>query len=472
MSLTVQVLDPPQKEIYYMAGKVNKPMSRFKKILFWGLGCAILLVVIAAFVAGSYLTPNYITKKVEEDLNCRFELGGIDVSLFSPSASLSITGVKMAKRDSFVEDLVAHDERPKLESSEVEIGKVEVKISLLDILFRDLSVQQILIDGAHANVTLNRDGSHSLEKLFASPKEEKKRSKKDKKKTFNIKTNSSLVAKLKKFDISNLSLDLVVEASELNVKVENFNLSLKDELLLDVKDLENMKASNWGLGLDIHLSSGDKQIEYGKLGLSGDFSGILFDPETGDLEPDVEVKLQLGKDSYLKKIPALQKLSDVYLGLKKLPFFKNVGLEEWPETYPFKNHKTIHCTFNENKYEFLSPLAIDVGKWSLQLDPGSWFNTTDVQHHFNYSMYAGPSTSKVIDASCNFLLKALPGSIKKKAQGEIEKLVYDEGRFVLRMQTTGELTSPEVKMNSKLPSVSGMKETLLKDLKSKLKDLF
>ena len=450
-----------------MARRKKKGKSKKKIVLVSLLGGALALVVTVYLLATTYLTRNYLTEQIENALNCRFEMGELNVSVFSPTATLLMSDVRVAPRDSFANDGTMHDERPKLDYSKVDVGNLKVEISLFDLLFRNLDVKSITIEGARVDLILKKDGTNDLEPLIASPKD---RDDKDKGNTFNALTNADIVAHLRHFKLIDAEFNVVVESSKLEIQAKHVNVKLLDELRVDVSDLANMTPARFGFAAEINMFSERQELHYGMVGLDGDIEGLLFDSLTGDFDPKVELELEIDEKSHLKKLPVLQKLSDALLGIENLPFVDKDKLKAWPETYVFTEGKSLHCSFHQNTYSFMAPLTLNVGQWSLQLQTGSNFTTKDSSHVFLYKLLASPAISRMVDTSLNAMTKVLPAKAKALALAEVKHLVYDGDRFALQFRTTGSLSNPDVQLVSTLPNIGRIKKTLLDSLKGDLKD--
>jgi len=76
------------------------------------------------------------------------------------------------------------------------------------------------------------------------------------------------------------------------------NLSISD-IEVNIKKLETLNDGKIQVQANMGLYSIDKAAEYGKLGINGDAALTLFNSESGDLEPDMEIDLVMSPDSYL-----------------------------------------------------------------------------------------------------------------------------------------------------------------------------
>lgn len=436
----------------------RKPQRSKKKIIIGSLAAIMVGFAIVIYgLTASYLTKNYLTEKVEKSFNCRFEIGDIDLSLWSPTATIALSEVKFAPRDSYANDRTPHDDRTPLESSKVSVEKLEIKVSMIDILFRNLNVESLRLEEFKAELTLYDNGRNDIEPLFAKPKDSEK-DERDEGITFNVLSSSDLVAHLREFSLVDAELEVNIQASDLKVMVSQLNVDMLEEFELNVKDLASMAPAKFGFRSRVDLHSGDQSTHYGMVEFDGAIEGSVFSPENGDLDPNLELKLKIGDRSHLKKIPVIQKVADAFLGIRSIPFLQDGDRKAWPETYLFEGDKVFHSKFHKNTYTIESALAVDAGSWTLALQPGSYFSTNDSQHQFDYKLYASTELSKKVDSLVATRIKSLPGKLGTIAGKEIQRLVDADGRFALDFRTTGSLSSPNVELVSKLPNLGNIKE--------------
>jgi len=452
------------------SGKKN---GKLKKFLLIASGLVVIFIAIVYLASSTYLTKNYITAKVEESINCRMEIGEVNLSLFSPTAKLRLKNIKLAQRDSFANDKTPHDDRPLLTNSDVSVSSVDVDISLFSILFRTLDVKEFKIDGFKAKATLKKDGSNTLESLFASAdKEKREKDKKDKKKkreTFNVFDQSSLATNLRLFEFTNAEFDITIEATQLQILSTGVEIKLVDELYIDEKNLDETAVANIEFKADIDFQSSDGTEQYGEVSLAGGVEGMLFDAVSGDLDPNLNLVLEIGKGSHLKNVPAISRINEEVGNIKGpeviTKFITKQINKRIPKTYPFKEGMVFKGNFYRNVFKVEEPLSIGVGEWSLSLEKDSYINTGDSTHVFDYKFIAGSTFSGLAGKGADAVTGLLSKHLKIDDLGSSSSSFMKDGRVVLDLQTTGEFSSPSVELKTKFPAAGkigdGLKKSLL-----------
>lgn len=461
----------------------KRRLFRKRWILLGGVVAIIATAVVIVTMVSSFFTKNYLASEIENSINARVEIGEIDLSIFSPTVMLKLKQVKLAKRDSFARDAVLHDERPVLKNEQLSLELASIEISWFQLLSKKIVVKSILIDQLNAHITLKKNGKNSLETLLAKPKDRKKSKDKSANKknkgedsdTFNVFSHGDFMASLKDFQMRDSELSLIVEASDLKVKASGVSLDLLEEFTFKLEDLATMDPTKFHMDAELNLYSRGEEVHYGKMELGGDVLGKVFNPGSGDFQPELDVQVSLVEGSYLRKIPVIEKVSDAFIGITEIPMLEKLIQSKWDKSYVFGKGQQLHLKFKDNTYTFTKPLKADVGGWDLRLEKGGWFRSTDNLHSFNYSVIASDKISGKVKGSMEKVVKILPSKLRGKSQSEMQKLFDSQGRFVLKFKTMGSLSSPKVSVLSKLPEVGRLTDQLLdgveKELKKGLMDL-
>ena len=79
--------------------------NRFIKYLVVGILGVVTLIVVAGFVARSYLTKDYLVQEIEKSINSEVEMEDVEISLFSVPAEIRLHHVSLwekEERDRFI----------------------------------------------------------------------------------------------------------------------------------------------------------------------------------------------------------------------------------------------------------------------------------------------------------------------------------------------------------------------------------
>ena len=145
-------------------------MKRWIKILALGGTCLVAIALIGLKVAASLmLTPARAVAKLEEEFNLRAEVDSVEAHLFRMPARVAIKGIRLAPRDASIE--TGYADRTPLEpgSAPVLISGAELEVGLFSLLTGKLEVDRLAVPGISARADLRKDGTNTLEVLFADP---------------------------------------------------------------------------------------------------------------------------------------------------------------------------------------------------------------------------------------------------------------------------------------------------------------
>lgn len=442
----------------------------------WFLRLAVVGLLLLCAVSLStklLLSKEFLVQEIEDSINSRVQVGEMDVSLFSVPAKVTLKNVLLAKRDSVADEKVDYSDRNELKSGVITLESVSFEVSLWELISKKIAVESFDLDGLHANVVLHEDGSNSLDELFAEPeKEEKKDSgKKKEKKSFNAKDKEEFVTELKSVNISNVSCDLLIEKTGILVKGSNGTLSLND-IKVDPNQLEVVNQANLVLALQLKVYDGvGMETEFAELGIDGAALTQLFDPKTGEIDPNVEFDFQISESAYVSSdVPYVQKIWAKGAKLEKV----GIKLGSLPEKAVFGRDRKLAGSYKRGRVDLADDISIMVDEWEIAANKGSWLDSGSEQHEFFIDVCASKKSTASLVKHSSKLLKKLP----RELRGDMEKTLFGDlmknGKVTLSLHTSNSLSSPKVRSLTKLPEVKkliknaakkGALDFLLKKLK-------
>jgi hypothetical protein len=430
-------------------------MKKWLKRLIVGL---VVIACVLALAANFLLTKEFLVEEMEDSINSRVQIGSFDVSLFSIPAKITLQDVILAERDNNVKRKVPYAERAPLTEGALECKEVSFEVSLWELLSREIHVERFVLDGLHARVKLYEDGTNSLDTLFEEVAKEDEPKKKSK--SFNAREKDEFVTQLKSISISNVSFDLTIEGTGVFLRGMDYSVELED-IKIDPNALELVNQAQLKLAGNLQIyDSASKSVKYGEIGLSGNADAQLFDPMTGDIDPDVTLDLDIADSSYLStEIPYIEKVWG--FGSKLEKFGVNFG--SLPKKASFGRSRKIAGSYKRGRVDVAKDLSIVLQDWEVAVNARSWLNSGNEQHEFYIDMSASQKSSQSLVGHIDSLLKNVPKEIRGGMAENIKKEWLVNGKLTLSLQTKGVLSKPKIKMLTKLPDV----DDLIKDYAKK-----
>lgn len=422
----------------------------------------VLLVILTGgyFFAKSYITKDFVVAKIEKSINSRVQIENLDVSFYGVGGSVQLENVIIAKRDSNADDKTPHDQRDPIDAGDVLIETAKFDVSIWDIFSKEILVEDIHLDVVTVNCTIDEEGDMSIEDLFGKPDKEKRK----KKKKFNAKENEKFVAKINDLHLTNATINLIVEKTQLEVKGGGVNLHLLN-INVNPKELEKINDAKVTLDGVFDLKSLDTGVDYGKIIADSEADVTLFNTESGDLEPDLVLTVSLDSDSYLtSSIPMVKGVWNAAKYVNKL----GINVLQIPSKAKFKNDQSVKIAYKLAKSTLLEPLSIKVKDWELELLEGSWLETGSDQHEIGIKFHIG----RAISGSLNGLLEKpskLGGAVGDFLSGG--EALLDNGRLALHIESTGDLSKPKVRLKNEFASpANDLIDGVLRGSKGRIRD--
>lgn len=430
-------------------------MKKWFKFLIIG---AVLVVGVVAFSAKLFISKEFLVEEVEKSINSRIQIGTFDVSLLAFPARITLTNVILAERDNSVERNVPYSERNELTIGAVELDEVTFELSLWELLSKKIYVDSFELDGLHANVTLFEDGTNSLDPLFAEPLKEEDAKKSPK--SFNAKKKEEFVTQLDSIKISNVSFDLLIEKTGLFAQGSECGIELSD-IQVNPNSLEivNEAKIKWNSKVEL-FDSKSKTIKFGELGLSGDAQTKLFDPVTGDIDPEVQIDFSISDDSYISTdVPYIQKVWSYGRKLEKV----GVKLGTLPDKATFGRSKKFAGSYKRGRVDIEEDISIVLHDWEIAVNEHSWLESGSENHEFYIDISASEKSSQSMVKHLDSLLKSAPREVRGELEGNLKNQWLVGGKLTLKLHTKGKLSGPKIAMLTELPDV----ESLIKDFAKK-----
>lgn len=414
-----------------------KGNKRWKIMAMIIAGLFVLLAVVGIVMAKSFINKDYLIEQIEDSVNSDVEIGEVDFSLLGGPANLTLKDVSFAPKEGG--------------AALVRIKELSVSVGLTDLLKKHIDVSGVIIRGAQISAVFREDGSNSLEDLFEDPEDEAKTAKKKKTKPssakkkegskgFNAHDQADFVATLGRFSIEDSELNIMIEETGLYLHCTEVNIDLSS-IKVDPNKLQETNSADLKIGMSISIDSKENG-HYGDLYISGDSQTTVFNPETGDVEPNIIGDINLGDRSWLNtQIPVVKETWG------KLALLEGVGIRvsSLPEKATFGRSQAIAVHYHLGKLTVLKSISIWVGDWELAALAESWLQIETDQHLIQAELLASKSSSKMFSGLIEQGVKILPREVRKKVTEDVQTQLIRNNRIVVAVQSSGDLSDPKVR---------------------------
>lgn len=415
--------------------RVRKRKLNWKKHLVKSAVVAVagffLLALSAGVIARSLINKSYLIGEIENSINSEVEIGDVDVSIFRLPARVILSDVSLAPRSG----AEAGGEAP------VRIERVSLSVGLWSLFSRHIDVRNITIRGAAVTTTYREDGSTTLGALFEAP-DGKGRVKPDggRKGGFNVYEQEDLVATLGGLSIENSSADITLESTGLRLRCSDVTIELS-AIRIDPAKLEQTNTAKLEVRGKIRMDSPDGR-HYGDLDITGQSDARIFNPRTGDAEPEVEGDFNLGEASWLNtRIPFVTKTWNHLSILEKV----GIKVATLPDKATFGRSEAIALHYHLGRITVNKPLSLWVGDWELAAMQDSWLQMETDQHEIHAELLASKRVSGYFDATVMKALNMMSGNIKSTAAGDVEKRLFRDGRLLVELKSSGDFSDPRIR---------------------------
>ena len=440
-----------------------------RKSIWFKLGCVffatiVILLITAVIIIKSLVSEDYLADKLEGSINSHVEIGAVELALFSVPTRFTLSDVTLSPRD----------RDPS--SAGIKVEQLDLNVNFWKLFNKHIDVSKITIKGAEISMISFEDGSTSLEKMLRSPEEEDNTSesisgpKRDNYVSlesneggsneggsneggsneggFNAFDQEDFIASLGGLVIEDSHVDITLEKTGLRIRCSDVQLVLSSISV----DTKNLKATNtakltMASKIEIHSTEG---WHYGDLNLTGDASAMIFNPETGNMEPEVRGRIDLGDASWLNtKVPVI---SDAWESLEILEKV-GVSITRLPERATFGRSQAVAVHYHLGKITVHEPLSIWLGDWEIAALDGSWLQTETDQHEINAEMLASVKSSERFLKAMSAVVGLLPSKMADKLINDVKGKIYKNNRLFIKVRSSEDLSDPKVRVVEGVPDL-------------------
>lgn len=445
------------------------------KKLFKPLLGLILVVLILGIVCNvlvrRQLSPAQLASILEEEISAEVSLDEVKLSPFFFPSRISLQNVTL-KLTGEPSGTIPAGFPPAIQAEELNLA-----VEFLPLIKKQLRISELSLIKPTLNFVLYKDGGNSLEDLFEDPyakdhKVEKSESepsdsnevnKSDK--SLNKSSLSGFVAQLNQASLENGQANIFLEDSGSTIRLEKLDLRLY-EIAIDLGALKNTNEAKLDLSAKISFQSSKSTLPpYFGIQLDGPAQVRLFDPQSGELAPDVVATFRISEDSYLDtRLPIIEKAMKQVQKLEKL----GLKVSDLPAKATFGRpgeERLLSGHYQNGLLTLKEPLSVLYGDWELALVKDSWIHTQSEgadDHEIKAQLLANKGVSDSLRSKLTKLDKYIPKELRG-SQGDLTKTLFSQERFVLSLSSTGELSSPKVRPDHELPNLPALDN--LRDLR-------
>ncbi len=402
-----------------------------------------LLAATAGVIARSLISKEYLIGEIEDSINSEVEIGDVDISIFRLPARVILSDVGLAPR-SGAKSGAKSGARSGAEAAgpaPVRIEQVSLSVGLWGLFGGHIDVRDITIRGAALSTTYREDGSTTLGSLFAAPDgKDRVKPAGGRRGGFNVHEQEGLVATLGGLSIVDSRADITLESTGLRLRCTDVSMHLS-AIRIDPAKLEQTNTAKLEVRGKIRMDSPDGR-HYGDLDINGQSNMRIFNPRTGNAEPEVEGDFNLGEESWLStRVPFVTRTWNHLSILEKV----GIKVATLPDRATFGRSEAIALHYHLGRITVSKPLSLWVGDWELAAMEDSWLQVETDQHEIHAELLASKRASAYFDATVMRALDMLSGKTKSLAAADIEKQLFRDGRLLVEIKSSGDFSDPVVR---------------------------
>ena len=447
-----------------------------------------LLVVVlagATWWLKSLVTKEVLVQQLEDTCNAKAEIDGVDFSLFSSPARLTLTNVRLS----------AINPPAEATPTPIVIGQADLQISLMSLLRKQIVIHQLILRDLNVNEYISPEGDSTLQGLFKKDSKKAKGSagkpkmaKPEKTAAPDPKATPPLpdapplsthvatgpIGEAKNhpatFHADALGLAIIVKeagiengsmfihnrasSSKTKTRIDNLHFLLSD---IDVDPADLAAHNRVNLNLSAHITvearaklDGQMQdVQFADLTLRGTGDLAPFNPKSGEFSPASQLGIILAKGSV---VAGHMKLGQADADkLKKLEKY-GINLAELPIGGPLTEDLNLNLQVEDGRMTILDNVILALPEYSIQVESGSWLNAGEDQHELHLQLVCGPNLEAI-------LVEGIKQHVSENLVEPIRKaLANDSGHMAFDLISYGQLSRPRY-----LPGYERPLDNLLND---------
>lgn len=429
------------------------------RILLAVSGLFVFLAIAAIILIKTLVSEDYLVEELEKSINSQVEIGDVELSIFSSPTRLTLSEVLLTPRE-------GGDS-----SASVKVDQVMLDVSFWKLFNNHIDVSKITVKRAEITSIYFEDGSTSLGEMFRAPKEKRKKRKTKKSSSseggFNVFDQEDFVASLGGLVIEDSRVDITLEKTGLRIRCDDVHVELSS-IKIDPKNLQATNTAELTVSSMVKMHS-TKGWHYGDLNVTGKATARIFNPESGNTEPNIEGHFDLNQGSWLNtRVPVITS------AWKTLSVLEKVGIQvtDLPEKATFGRSQAVAAHYHRGKITVREPLSIWVGDWELAALDGSWLQTETDQHEINAELLASLNSSERFLRVMRAVVKLVPRKVADLLIKDVEEKLFRDDRLIVKIRSSGDFSDPKIRPVEGVPDLFKEAKKAGKDaLKDKAGDI-
>jgi len=405
----------------------------------------VLLVAQGLWMLNEELTPQRLSARLEEATYGQVRVGKVERSGTWLRPRVTVTALAMVP---------AAGGAPLLE-----VDEVEVEVRLLPLLLRRIEVGRLVVRAPQVRARIGVDGRNDFLEMFQGPPGAAPGAGRAEK----VRERQRFVAALTEARVIDATASVALAKSGLSFELLGFSGGL-DAIEVDPANLAATNRAQLELAGVVRIHELDRPVELARIELSGPASVRLFDSVSGELSPDAEGSLRVGRGSYLgSRLPLFAKSWGKLDGLRSL----GVSIPLVPERLEL-TEAPVALRYRNGGWELLEALGGSMAGWQLVLNKGFVVDPSADKQAGAVSVIPTEAWAREFVATVGGMLGKLSTALGASAEDDLRKTWYQDGRMVIVLDVEGKLSSPSVELRSPLPDTKKVLEDVGKGLLDRL----
>jgi hypothetical protein len=417
-------------------------------------------------------TPAALVKQLEKSLNCRAEITGTKVSLFSFPATLEVTGLRLLPRDAENDKPLKDRLPPKKVETVLVIPRLAADLDLVGLLQREVRIGQLTLTGVEAATFRKKNGENTLATMLGAPPEPPPDPNAPPPPPAEPKEASKpFAAALTLAKLENASLSVRNDKKKQLIQIGDLNLTLTNLSYAPALPGAPPAAPAPGappsvVESSLHLTSTDLTDQRQQMDITISVRSTLPPLTQASAADGATLDLTFKAGSYLDRIPTLEKLG---IKLGKLKDQIGLDLTSFPVSGRLERDTAVKAKMTGGLLTFEEDTNFNFDTCRIKLKKGSTFNPDDQSHHFDGIFAANEKVSQEAIAGVEAWLKTKGDSLGPIIRDTVlKKLLNDKGQLIIPFISTEDIGRPEVTLSKSFEKAitDGLKDAakeLLKD---------
>lgn len=429
----------------------------------------ILSTIIALYIATKLITVEFLVRYIEANLNCRVAIREVRIQLFHFLSVLKMDELLIGYRDKWADQAIAPQDRTTELVPILQIPRAELKISLLSLLKKRITVEKFMFYQPTLNLFMDEEATNiavlwqkpaiidgqpnpryippiALQELSNSKIEPNKTIKKSR--PFSIK-NFPVSARLARIGLHDGHVNLKIKKTGQLLQFTRINAVI-DSIDVHPHKLHLHNSIKLFYNFDLVILGKDRS-ENARFFLDCRETLKPFLQDSGTVDPTLVYRINVGKSSYIKSVVLVNLLSGVISALKAIGIHLESAVRE-----ELLRRAVLELSIYNGRLILQKDANLISSSLDLEFQQGSWLQVTNNEHQFlgSFILYKKES-KKSINAIDTFVHSALREAYTEMTRETVFEAIMRNDRIQIPFRSYGNIKHPKVDLDLKIPSLSG-----------------